>query len=85
MKTLQIELSESVVDAIRLPEAEQANRLRLELAVALYAQQLLSLGKAAELAGSDRHLFLLELAKRSVTAHYGEEEFEEDLTYARSQ
>jgi predicted HTH domain antitoxin len=85
MKTLQIELPESVTDAIRLPEAEQAGRLRLELAIALYAQNLLSLGKAAELAGNDSHLFSHELARRCVSIHYGEEEFEEDLSYARSQ
>jgi len=85
MKTLQIELPESVTDAIRLPEAEQAGRLRLELAIALYGQDLLSMGKAAQLAGGDRHLFSLELARRGVTSHYGENEFEEDLSYARSQ
>lgn len=85
MKTLQIELSESVVDAIRLPETEQPARLRLELAVALYTQDLISLGKAAELAGSDRHQLSLELARRQVVKHYGHPELEEDLSYARGQ
>jgi predicted HTH domain antitoxin len=85
MKTLQIELTESVIDAIRLPESEQPDRLRLELALALYAQDLISLGKAAELAGSDRHHFSAELARRHVSRHYGREELEEDLVYARRQ
>lgn len=85
MSALQIELSESVVDAIRLPEAEQAERLRLELAVALYSQNLISLGKAAELAGRDRHQFSTELTRRHVDSHYGRDEFEEDLSYARGQ
>jgi len=85
MKTLQIELSESVADAIRLPESEQPARLRLELAVALYAQDLISLGKAAELAGYDRHQLSIELARRQVVAHYGQDELGEDLAYARRQ
>lgn len=85
MKTLQIELPESVTDAIRLPEAEQAGRLRLELAIALYGQELLSRGKAVELAGSDYYLFSRELVRRGVANHYGEDELEEDLSYARSQ
>jgi len=43
-------IPESVVRGLRLPEEEIEARLRLELAVALYAQRVLSYGKAAELA-----------------------------------
>lgn len=85
MKTLNIELSEGVVDAIRLPEAEQPERLRFELAVGLYSQDLISLGKAAELANCDRYRFSAELARRKINRHYSEEELDEDLQYARSQ
>jgi predicted HTH domain antitoxin len=85
MKTLQIELPESVVGAIRLPEAEQPGRLRLELALGLYSQDLISLGKAAELADCDRFQLSSELARRKINRHYTEEELAEDLRYARGQ
>lgn len=85
MKTLQIELPESVVGAIRLPEAEQPARLRLELALGLYSQDLISLGKAAELADCDRFQLSSELARRKINRHYTEEELAEDLRYARGQ
>jgi len=85
MKTLQIELPESVVGAIRLPEAEQPERLRMELALGLYSQDLISLGKAAELAECDRFHFSVELARRKINRHYSEDELAEDLQYARSQ
>lgn len=79
MKTLTIELPENLVEAIRLPEAEQPRRLRLELALALYSQNLISFGKAAELADSDRFQFSAELARRPIDRHYTEEELAEDL------
>lgn len=85
MKTLQIELPESVVGAIRLPEAEQPGRLRLELALGLYSQDLISLGKAAELADCDRFQLSSELARRKINRHYSEDELSEDLRYARGQ
>jgi predicted HTH domain antitoxin len=85
MNGVVIDVPESVVRAIRLPEAEQPARLRLELALSLYAQNLVSLGKAAELAGMGR----LELAKwleeRRIPRHYSEDELDEDLRYARGE
>ncbi len=48
--SLRLDIPDSVVQGLRLPEGEIAGRLRTELAIALYAQGVLSLGKAAELA-----------------------------------
>ena len=48
--SLTLEISDEVSSALRLPPSEAEARLRLELAISLYAQQILSLGKAAELA-----------------------------------
>ena len=57
--------------------------LLLELAVALYAQEVLPFGKARELAGSTRREFARALGQRGVARHYGKEELDDDLTYAR--
>ena len=67
---------------MRIPEAEAEQRLRQELAVALYAQGLLSFGKASELAGESRFRFADVVTQRGIARHYGEEELTEDLTYA---
>jgi predicted HTH domain antitoxin len=56
----------------------------MELAVALYAQNVLSLGKAAEFAGVSRLDLNDILAKRGVSMHYGQNDLVEDLAYARS-
>ena len=54
---MMLQIPDSVLKAMRIPEAEIADRLRTELAVALYGQRLLSLGKAAEFAEMDRMAF----------------------------
>lgn len=68
---------------MRLPPAETKSRLQLELAISLYAQEILSLGKAAELAGLSRLELNDVLAKRGVPMHYGQDDLSADLTYAR--
>ncbi|NTU63631.1 MAG: UPF0175 family protein, partial [Chloroflexi bacterium] len=48
--SLQLEIPDSVTQALRLPRAEQQQRLTTELALSLYAQGILSFGKAREMA-----------------------------------
>jgi predicted HTH domain antitoxin len=55
----------------------------MELALALYAQGILSFGKAAELARSSRYEFADLLGRREIPRHYTEENFAADLNYAR--
>lgn len=56
-----------------------------ELAIALYAQDLLSLGKARELAQMNKYEFGQLLAQRGILRHYGSEELDDDLVYAHRQ
>jgi len=51
---ITLHIPDSITVGLRLPEGEIEARLRLELALALYGQGILSFGKAAELAGADR-------------------------------
>ncbi|CAD5979533.1 hypothetical protein PCC9214_04523 [Planktothrix tepida] len=81
---LQILISDSVLQAIRLPEQRIEQELRQELAIALYSQDLLSFGKARELAVMDKYQFGQLLGERGVLRHYTPEELDDDLTYARS-
>lgn len=82
-KSLTLEIPNEVADALRLPDAEKAQRLRLELAISLYSGGILGLGKAAQLASLPRSEMNRVLAERHVPMHYGPEELEEDLQHGR--
>ena len=82
--SITLDIPNNIHEALHVTPAETEPRLKLELAVALYAQQTLSLGKAAELAGMGVLDFNDILAERKIPMHYGEKELAEDLAYARS-
>ena len=79
---LQLHIPDSVTQAIRLPEKRMEEELLVELAIALYAQEVLSFGKARELAGMSKQEFGQLLGRRGVIRHYGRAELEDDLAYA---
>jgi len=70
---------------VELPDAALAgtgmtpDHVRLEVAVALYRDRKVSMGRAAHLAGLPRIPFQRELADRGVTMDYDVAEYEEDL------
>ncbi len=80
--SLQLSIPDSVLSAIRLPEPRIEQALLQELALALYAQELLSFGKARELTQMGEYEFGQLLGQRGVLRHYGLEELENDLNYA---
>jgi predicted HTH domain antitoxin len=76
MSTMVIlEVSQDILDAARLTPHE----LKVELAVSLYAQNRLSLGKARELAGLSLWEFRQLLATRHIPPHYEAGDFNDDL------
>lgn len=81
LMSLQLSIPDSVLSAIRLPESRIEQELLQELAIALYTQELLSFGKARELAQIDKYEFGQLLGQRGVTRHYGLQELEDDLSY----
>jgi len=83
--SVQLHIPDTVAQAIRLPEERIVRELLVELAVALYARGLLSFGKARELAGMGKYEFGRLLGERGITRHYGREELEDDLAYARGE
>jgi len=82
---LQLNIPNSVLQAIRLPEDRMPQELLIELAIALYAHGLLSFGKARELASMEKYEFGQLLGKRGILRHYGREELEDDLKHARGE
>ena len=82
--SITLDIPNNIHEALHVSPEEAEKRLKLELAVSLYAQNALGLGKAAELAGMRRLDFNDVLAGRGIPMHYGQKELEEDLAYARS-
>lgn len=82
MPKLTVEIPDNVVEALRLPRDEAEEEVRKELAITLYARQLLPLGKARQVAGLSRRDFEALVGERQVLRHYSEEDLEEDLGYA---
>jgi len=63
---LNLEIPRDILDSARLTPAEA----KLELAIALFAAERLSMGKAAELAGLSASEFQLQLGARHIGPHY---------------
>ena len=78
-----IEIPESVASSLRLPEPEIDDRLRTELAIALYARGILPFGKACELAEVPRLVFAEQISERNIPRHYRADDLAQDLDYAR--
>jgi predicted HTH domain antitoxin len=68
-------IPDEILESTHLSEAE----LRAELALTLFAQERLTLGQAALVAGCSQLEFQKLLASRRIPIHYGLEELEEDL------
>jgi predicted HTH domain antitoxin len=72
---MSLVISDDIVKASGLSERE----LLLEIAVMLFQQDRISLGKASELLGMHRMQLQKLLAERGICVHYDVAEFQEDL------
>jgi predicted HTH domain antitoxin len=73
-------IDDDVMQATRLSPEE----LRVELAVALFQRERLTLAQAAQLAETDRLTFQHILAARRIPLHYTGEDWEQDLRVIQS-
>ena len=83
--SITLDIPDDVLGVMPVPEPEQKRFLLLEIACALYGRDVLSLGKAADLAGLSKIAMGLEIGKRGIARHYTESELEADLAYARGE
>lgn len=77
---VRFDIPQDILDSARL----NVDGMKLELAVALYAQRRLSVGKARELAGLSLWEFRQILASRKIPPHYDTEDLAEDLENLRA-
>jgi len=85
MQTVQIEIPQDVILALKIPQQRIQATLTEELAIDLYAQGYLSFGKARKLAALSKWEFAERLGARGIPRHYTEEDFEEDLRFAHDE
>ena len=74
-----LEVSQDVLDSARMTPAE----LKVEMALHLYAQGRLSIGKARELADMSLWEFRQLLASRRIPPHYDATDLAEDVATLR--
>jgi len=74
-----LEIPQDILDSAKLT----LDDLKVEIAISLYTQGRLSIGKARELAGMSLWQFRQLLASRRISPHYNVDDFEEDLTTLR--
>ena len=70
-----LHIPQDILDSSRLTLSE----LKVEIAIYLYAQRRLSIGKARELADMSLWEFRQLLATRRISPHYDEVDLDEDL------
>ena len=72
---MSLVISDDIVKASGFSESE----LLLEIAIMLFQQDKISLGKSSELLGMHRMQFQKLLAERGICVHYYVDEFQEDI------
>ncbi len=83
--SLHFEIPDSITQAMRLPGQERKQRILSELAVSMYAQGILSFGKARQLCGLSKYDFGVLLGQRQIIRHYDEDDLQDDLAYGRGE
>lgn len=83
--SLTLDIPDDVMAAMPVPASEREHYLLLELACSLYARDVLSLGRAAELAKISKIEMGLEVGRRGIARHYTQAELEADVAYARGE
>lgn len=78
-RNANVQIPQDVLDSARLTPAE----VKVEIAISLYAQGRLAIGKARELAGMSLWEFRQFLGTRGVHAHFETADLEDDVAALR--
>ena len=83
MSTVNVELAEELLAAAGLSDALPSRSAAKLIALELFREHRISLGKAAELAGVSLEEFMAFSSQREVPLHYTIADWEADQTTAR--
>jgi len=78
MGTVHLELPSDLVSVARLNEGDVSHEVAKVIALELFREDKVSLGRAAELCRTPLELFMQFAADHAVPIHYGVAELEED-------
>ena len=78
MKLVQVQLSEALAEAAQLNRADPSPDAARLLALELFREDKVSLGRAAELCQTPVEAFMEFAGQRDVPLHYGVAELDED-------
>ncbi len=78
-----ISIPVDIYRAMKIPDKQKNQILLIELAVTLYEREMLSFGKARELAQMNKWDFHELLGSRNVERHYSMEDLKEDIEYGK--
>jgi predicted HTH domain antitoxin len=79
MGSFNFEIADDILDEARIPPDERESVLKRELAVQLYARELLPKAAARRLSGMDRVSFDLLLGQRGIASRLTLQDFDDDL------
>lgn len=79
MGSFTLEIADDILDEARIPPAERASVLKRELAVQLYAREILPKAAARRLSGMDRVAFDELLGQRGIAACLTVDDVDADL------
>ena len=83
MSTVRVELPEELFKLANVPDAQPSRSVIKLLALELFREHRISLGKAAEFAGVSVEAFMEFAAERDVSLHYTLADWEADQVTAR--
>lgn len=83
--SLHLNIPDSVLASLRLPENRIESELMKELAIALYSQDLLSFSKAKELSGLPSNEFSQVVGERGVSRRCGKHKINGEDVYVCSE
>lgn len=78
MKEILIRLPEEILSATKVKEEEASEAIRKIVALELFRERSISMGKAAEIAGISLAEFMEYSSQKEVTIHYTLEDLNED-------
>jgi predicted HTH domain antitoxin len=80
MGSFTLEIPDDILDEARIPASERSSVLRRELAIQLYARDILPKAAARRLSGMDRLSFDALLAQRGIVSRLTADDLQADLS-----
>lgn len=81
MRTLSLDIPESILTAVKIPRTRLKRELKRELALQLYRENMISFANAHRMADMSKVEFHYLLGERQIPRQYDEENYDSDLEH----